>query len=307
MYRHGQTDRCSICYSCVCYNATDHCLSERGAMTDVSERRGRRLAVFLLKRATMAYFQAPHVPPVPLVAGAALLFPALQPPPAGCPLRPGFQVPSQRVAQTLHVSNRQLVWQLCEFESRLGPGQIGTRYHYAIIRALGSAQQCPQAIHQGNFQRLVWVNSSHHGRFVWRIVLSILRTMRRAGLAPCIRQFPHPHPGKPAPGVCWTCPQAECTHVGSCDQATVDDVHLLKLGEGWRTKPSMATRLAVNLLLWRWTGRALRHSSGASTLSPPTSPTSLQTSWRGLLRLQSPSAQTPRWRRMSWIGYVPAS
>ena len=194
----------------------------------------------------MAYFQPPRVPPVPLVAGAAPLFQALQPPPAGCPLRPGFQVPSQRVAQTLHVSNRQLIWQLCEFERRLGPGQRGTRYHYAIIRALGSAQQCPQAIHEGNFQRLVWVNSSHHGRFVWRIVLSILRTMRRPGLPPCVRQFPHPHPGKhdldgPVP---------EQTALTLCwyGQVTADDVHRLKVGEGWRTRMSMATLLAESLL-----------------------------------------------------------
>jgi len=133
------------------------------------------------------------------VAGAAPVVPApvvpVLGPPAGAGVLAGFIPPSAVVSATVNVHNRQIVWQLLRYESRMNPRSLGTQFHLAFIRARNSIKNQAAVVDHNNYRQVVWVNRSRRGLYVWRIVEAILQTMARPGQPACIRQMPHPHPG----------------------------------------------------------------------------------------------------------------
>jgi len=142
---------------------------------------------------TMALPVAPLGGPPP--AGDLPVLPVLAPP-AGCPVNPAFVAPPGPVVATVNVQNRQLVWQLLQFEARIPAAQRNTSFFFALVRARNSVKNAAACVHAGNYWNCVWINRSRQGAYILHVVRHIFSTFTRANQPQCMRQFPHSHPGK---------------------------------------------------------------------------------------------------------------
>ena len=154
-----------------------------------------RILAFGTALAALSTFIMAHVP-VALLPGAPLVV-AVRPPRPGCPVNPLYQAPSPKVQACRCPHNRQLVWQMEGYIHRLSPAAINTDFHRALLRGLNSIAAAQGLVHLGNYRGVVWVNRSGEGRYVWRVVEAALSSLRhKQHLPPCVRQFPHNHPGE---------------------------------------------------------------------------------------------------------------